>query len=42
MTKIDFRWPRGKIAAIYRLAKADGIWKIDGISCAGASALPMH
>ena len=24
MTKIDFRWPGGKTAATYRLAKADG------------------
>jgi hypothetical protein len=39
---IDFRWPGGKTVATYRLVKADGAWKMDGVSCAGVSRFNMH
>jgi hypothetical protein len=42
IAKIEFRWPGGKTAASYRVIKAEGTWKIDGISCAGASPFNMR
>jgi hypothetical protein len=41
--KIEYRWPPGgKPVATYTLRKNGTDWKIDGISCAGASAFNMH
>lgn len=43
ITRIEYRWPKlGTIVAEYRMQRESGVWKIDGVKCAGPNGNRLH